>query len=349
MTLPVLAEVVAVGARTPIGLDACQTGMLFRAGFASMSYAPLAPEGGDITICQQSAIAADCVGRERLATLAVPALDEVLAQLADIDRGASVQLLLALDPIDEARAQDAEAVAGALHAACQRRFPSATLELVARGEAGPCVALPKALAALASGEVQLIIMGGVHSDYDPTIIARLIAGERLYDDNNLDAVIPGESAAFVALTSPAFASRQKLQPMARLCGSASGMEAARFDNDVPASLARGTTATLRQATQALEESGERAGWVLSDLGFEAWRMREWQSAFVRITNVLGAPYRIDCPAQRIGTMGAAALPLFVTLAAEAFRGGYAPSPLALAFAGSEAGERGALLLSAPAR
>ena len=74
------------------------------------------------------------------------------------------------------------------------------------------------------------------------------------------------------------------------------------------------------------------------------RVQEWQSVFVRAQSVLGRPYHIDSPAQRIGYLGAAALPLFVAMAATAWRHGYAPSPIALAVAGNDGGARAALAL-----
>jgi 3-oxoacyl-[acyl-carrier-protein] synthase-1 len=49
----------------------------------------------------------------------------------------------------------------------------------------------------------------------------------------------------------------------------------------------------------------------------------------------------------MGHLGAAAMPLHVILAAEAFRRGFAPHPYAVSIAGSDGGERAALLLSAP--
>ena len=51
--------------------------------------------------------------------------------------------------------------------------------------------------------------------------------------------------------------------------------------------------------------------MLTDLTFEMWRQKEWQSAFVRNQEILGRPYYIDSPGQRIGYLGAAAMPLFV--------------------------------------
>jgi 3-oxoacyl-[acyl-carrier-protein] synthase-1 len=91
----------------------------------------------------------------------------------------------------------------------------------------------------------------------------------------------------------------------------------------------------------------RAGWLLSDLTFEDWRAREWQAVYVRAAHVLGPPHCIDNPAQRLGHLGVAALPLSLVLVAEANRHGHAPSPLALTMASSDDGARTAMLLAAP--
>ena len=85
--------------------------------------------------------------------------------------------------------------------------------------------------------------------------------------------------------------------------------------------------------------------MLTDLTGEMRRLHEWQSAFVRAQKVLGRPYMIDSPAQRIGYLGAVALPLSVVLAATAWEYGYAPSPIAIATAGNDGGERAALALA----
>jgi len=345
--LPTLAVVVGVGARTPLGLDAQQTGMLLRTGFAAMDQAALGPEGEPITIAHQPAIADDLRGIERAIALSQPALDEALATVAEpLGSGTRVKLIVNLDPAVALDEEGAGRLAAALHRSCRSALSDTTLTMGARGEAGAGFALAEALAELDKGELDAIILGGIHTDYDEQAIARLADKGRLYDHENLDSIIPGEAAAFVALTSERRASRTNLPIQARLCTLATAMEAARLDNDVPAALARGATKAMQDATLPLEEQEIQAGWVLSDLSFELWRMREWQSVLVRANSILGPPYRIDTPAHRLGALGAAALPLCLTLAAEGFRADYAPSPIALIMASSEAGERAAMVVTA---
>ena len=338
--LPALAAVVAVGARTPLGLEACQTGFLFRAGFATMEPTDVGLEGGEITACRQTVLAEDRFGVERAVALATPALDEALGALGTSEP-LRAKLILSLD---RRREGDAEALADQLFARCRARLASCKLMLIHGGEAGPCHALPAALSSLAAGEIDVVLLGGVHSDIDPLAIATLAEEGRLYDHDNLDSVIPGESAAFVALAAAATARRLGIQPRAWLCGLGAGIEPARRDNDLVTGPARAFTAALRQASAPLEERDLRAGWLLTTMGLEAWNLPEWQALHVRASNVLGPPHRYDSPAQRIGTVGGAAAPLFITLVAEGFARGYAPSPLALLLLASDSGERGALVL-----
>ena len=127
--------------------------------------------------------------------------------------------------------------------------------------------------------------------------------------------------------------------------TAGGVERARPDNDEPAFEALGLTAAVRAATEPLVKSGQTAGWMITDLTSEMRRLYEWESVWVRAQKVLGNPYIIESPAQRIGYLGAAAMPLMVAMAATAWEHGYAPSPRALCTAGNDGGERAALCLA----
>ena len=69
---------------------------------------------------------------------------------------------------------------------------------------------------------------------------------------------------------------------------------------------------------------------------------------MRATRVLGLPYRVDCPSQRMGALGAAHVPVGLGLGAEGWRLGCAPSAVALLLAASASGERGAVVVAAPA-
>ncbi|MDC3956954.1 hypothetical protein KEG38_24045 [Polyangium jinanense] len=333
---------VKVGARTPIGLDARQTGFLLRAGFPAMAEAPLADSAGEaITMGFVPTIDPRIVGPERLALLAQPAFEEVASTLGNTKTQVHITL-------DEGYAE-ARAAARELAALVRRVLPASTLEVAPRGEAALGALLPEALRALVSRETDAVVLGGVHSDYDIDAIRALEAGGRLFSPDNLDARIPGEAAAFFVLMRDPDARRRGLSPLARVLGVGSGRERARPDNEAPAYEAFGLTTAVQQAAEPLVRSGAKAGWMLTDLTGEMRRLGEWQAAFVRAQDALAEPYYIDSSAQRIGYLGAAAMPLFVAVAVTAWEHEYAPSPVAMAIAGSDGGERAAVVLSSAKR
>lgn len=334
--------IVKVGARTPIGLNARQTGFLLRTGFPAMGEAPLANAAGEaITMGFVSTLDPRLVGPERLARLAASAFEEAALPIGD----ARTLVHIALDE----EYAEGRAIAQQLTAVIKRVLPAAEVEIVPRGEAALGALLPEALRALSSRGAEAVILGGVHSDYDPAVIAALEERGRLFSPENLDARIPGEAAAFFVLMRDADAGRRGLAPLARVLGVGAGRERVGPEEEGPAYEAFGLTSAVRQAAEPLAKSGQRAGWMLSDLTGEMRRGREWQAAFVRAQDVLGSPYYIDSPAQRIGYLGAAALPLFVAMAATAWEYGYAPSPVALATAGGDGVERAAVVLSSAKR
>lgn len=340
------ALVAAVGARTALGLTATQTALLLRTGVTALGAAPLVDGAGQqVTMGFDATQDPYLVGPERAARLASFALRDALTPLGPAVQGLSAQLLLCLDEGGGARAPDAALLAARVHAAARDLLPGAALEISARGAAGPAHALPKALEALEARRVDAVLLGGVHSDYDPLRIAALDEAGRLFSAERLDGLIPGEAAAFALLVRDDVARRADLPGRARVRDLGAGMERARPDNDETPYEAYGLTTAIRAASDEAQKAGLRVGWSISDLSFELWRIKEWQAVITRTHAVWGEPQVMEAPAQRLGNLGAAAMPLGIALAAEAWRRGHAPAPLAMVFAGSDSGERGAILLS----
>ncbi len=333
------AVVVQVGARTAVGLNAQQTGFLLRTGLPAMAEAPLADASGEaITMAFLPTLDPLLVGPERLVALAQGPFQEATQALLETE---PVAVYLAIDE----GCLEPELAAKLLKTMVHALLPIAEVRVDARGEAALGALLAAAMASLQLRQVRAVVLGGVHSDYDPRAIAALEAKGLLFSRENLDARIPGEAAAFFVLMRPEEAARLGLAPLARVDGVGHGKERATPDNEVPAYEAQGLTSAVRDATAATAEAGKKIGWMWTDLTGEMRRLNEWQSVFVRSQNVLGDPYVVDSPAQRIGYLGAAALPLFVAAAATAWKHGYAPSESALGIAGTDAGERAALVLS----
>jgi 3-oxoacyl-[acyl-carrier-protein] synthase-1 len=330
--------IVKVGAKTPLGLSALQTGFLLRAGFPALGEAPLANASGEaITMGWVPTIDPRLTSSERLAELAEAPFMEAIEPVRD----ATVEIYIALDEACE----DVAAASWLLKAMVTRALPGAKAVTVeARGEAAPAVFLPMGIRALEARQADVVVIGGVHSDYDPRAIQALEAGGRLFSRENLDARIPGEAAAFFALMRRSDAARRGLSPLARVLGVGKGRESARPDNDEPAFAAFGLTAAVREATGSLARDGKTAGWFLTDMTGEVRRINEWQATFARVQEVLGRPYWIESPAHRIGYLGAAAMPLFAAIAATAWEHGYAPASVALSTAGTDGGDRAALVL-----
>jgi 3-oxoacyl-[acyl-carrier-protein] synthase-1 len=342
------AVVVAVGARSPLGLDAVSTAFLYRAGSIVMQQGPLCdPDGEPVALCALATLDPTAVGLGRAERLAVPALEEALEALGPGARAFRAKLFLCFD---EHLGGDEIAAAGELAGKLGRRAESllGSVEVATstRGAAALGFALDDLVDDLERGRADVAVVGGIHTDYEPERIAALARAGRLLADGNLEALVPGEAAAFAVLARPATARAHGLVPLAELHAAATAFEKARPDNDEPAFEALALTSVLRKIGDALDD-GLGAGWILSDLQFEPMRLYEMQSAFTRTRRSWCEPHQWDGPAQRLGWLGAAAMPMHLVLAAEAFRRGWAPHPVAVSLAGSDDGERAAVLLSAP--
>lgn len=341
-----LGWVLGHGARTPIGLDVTQTGFMLRTGIPVVGGAPLAGPGGDeLTMAFDPTLDPYTVGEERCAELAASALREAVRPLGSQVRTLKVEVILSLEePHGEAVASGL--LGSRLKLTLRDQIGDPPVEVAMRGGAGPLPALASALGRLERHQIDLVIFGGVLSDYDPVRVAYLDALSRIYSPKNLDALIPGESAAFVAIGRRELASRLGLSPLGRIHGLGTGFSEATAENARSAYASKGLAESVRDAARDLPEE-MRVGWTLCDHTFELRRIYEWQNMLTRARQVFGAPHVTDAPAQRLGHVGAAALPLFVALACEGFVRGYAPHPLAMCFAGSDSGERAAIMVGSP--
>ncbi len=341
--------IVAAGAITPVGLRAVETAFAWRASMAAMREAPLVDDDGEpITMCFLPTLAPLLTGAERVLELASSALAEAAEDLGPAARTARARVVLVADEdlgVKTAPGRSPAAwLASELAARARSLFADVSVDVVARGPAGAGRVLPDLEGALATGSIDIALLGGAHSDYDPRRIAELAGAGRLFRSDRLDALIPGEAAAFVALVRPDVARRLRLAERTRIVAVASAQEQARPDNDASAFAALGLTAALRAALASLGDEEARVGWMLTDLSFETFRHFELQAATLRTQSFFCDPQRVDSPAQRMGHLGAAAMPLHLVLASEAFRRGFAPHPRALSIAGSDGGERAVMLL-----
>jgi 3-oxoacyl-[acyl-carrier-protein] synthase-1 len=351
--LNTLAAAVGVGARTSVGLTARHTAFLLRAGVAGFHEASILDVNDElVTIGSVPTLPPLSVGVDRVRALAEAAMDEAVGELGDVLTGFRVRIILGLDePLGRkvGTATPAEGVAWALRDHLAKRAPNVVVETIARGEASPGLRLAAACEELAARKVDLVLLGGAHSDYDPDAIRQLSSEGKLFGSANINGIIPGESAAFVALTTATLARQHELPVRARLHSIGSGFEKARPDNDEAAFDAMGLTLAVRAAAKSVEAEKVAIGWMLTDMTAEVHRVNEWQAVYARSQRFMCEPQCIDSHAHKLGRMGAAALPLHVAIAAVAWRHGFAPHAVALSMVGSDSGERVATIWSGESR
>lgn len=353
MNAPVM--ITHVGAVTSMGLSALETAFVYRAQGNGLRLSALVdPETGEaLLVGGVPTLEPTLVGAERAVELGKLALDDLWADGASALSGRRLQLWLCLDEWlterDEQGAVPSVEVSRLLRIHARSRFgEQLQIHVCAMGAASPGRILDDALAELERGECDALILGGVHTDQCPARIARLSRQRRLYSPENSDGVLPGEGAGFVTLLTPTGARRLGVNVRAQLVALGTGHDKARPDNHESAFEAAGLTLAVRRATESQRAQGLRSGWQFNDLGCEGYRASEWISVMTRTQAIWEEPQVAEAPAQRLGNLGAATVPVQLALATEAWRRGYAPHPRVLCLAGSDDGFRVALRVEASA-
>jgi 3-oxoacyl-[acyl-carrier-protein] synthase-1 len=332
-----------------MGLSAMETAFVYRAQGTGLRLSALTdPESGEaLLVGGIPTLEPTLVGAERVVEIGKLALDDLWADGASALAGRRLRLWLCLDEWlaepDEQGVVPSANVSRLLRSHARARFGEhLDVRVSTLGAASPGRILEDALAELERGECDALILGGVHSDQCPARIARLSSQKRLYAGENMDGVLPGEGAGFVTLLVPSGARRAGVGARAQLVALGLGHDKALPDNHESAFEAAGLTLAVRLATEALRAQKQRIGWQFNDLGCENYRLSEWICVMTRTQALWEEPQVSESPAQRLGNLGAATIPVQLALAMEAWRRGYAPHQRLLCLAGSDDGARAAL-------
>ncbi|MGC4070565.1 MAG: beta-ketoacyl synthase N-terminal-like domain-containing protein [Polyangiaceae bacterium] len=346
-----LAVIAGIGAQTPLGLSARETAFMYRTGLPAMREAPLKNEEGEATtFCTVNTLNVHALAAERALTLGIEALHECTQAQREALGAMRLNVFCCVDEymarVVEEGATLAQTLANEVKAELRRWFGKRLdVTLHAAGAGGFGALLPSALEQLQQGETDAVLIGGLHSDYHPQRIAGLIESGRLFSREHLDAVLPGEGAALVLLTTFYLARQMKWPVYGSIHAIGAAFERATPDNDEGAYEAAGMTVALRSAMQEARSEQCDVGWQLQDIGFEGHRIAEWQTISLRTHDYWCEPNRSDSLPQRMGHLGGATLPVQLVIAAEAWLRGWAPHERVVCLSGSDSGARTALLAS----
>lgn len=334
-------HVVSLGASTPLGRCAWSSAAAVRAGISGFHEHPYMIDSAGEPM--RAAIAPwldiGLTGAGRFEALLLPALDQVLAALED--RPLKIALALALPAPRPGLPGDLQTTLmsriGQKYAAT---FCSAAAFPV--GHAAGLIALEAACQKLVKGQFDACIVAGVDSYIEPQTLEWLEACDQLHGAgplNNAWGFIPGEAAGALLLMRSEIVQRLQLESLARVFSVGSGFEPKRIKTDT-ACIGEGLTQAFRCALASLPE-GARVTDVYCDMNGEPYRADEYGFTCLRTQEAFEAAADFIAPADCWGDVCAASGPLHLGLATIAGAKGYAKGTLALVWASSESGERGA--------
>lgn len=348
------AVVTALGACSPVGLNAEQTAFGIRNGhLAPRRTRFVDPYGDAVGMSILTGISDDLVGKARMIELATAALEECIGSSgaageggARESKGKTVVLLGCPSPrrgfeSDDGRDILASVVRASNVDACPERSTA-----FAVGHASFALALARAGEILAAGEPGPVFVGAVDTHYDESAVAHFGEQDRILSHRTTSGFLPAEGAAFLALRSSTGSGAVRA-PRAPDFGQVTWAGSALEETVTlgKPNLARALTELHELAAKSRGIHAEEAfGWYLRTVNREQHRAREDRFVGTRLGKLLDDTV-LDELAARIGDAGAASGALLGVYVAYGFASGYAPASSAVVSLASEGPERGLFIMT----
>ncbi len=210
------------------------------------------------------------------------------------------------------------------------------------GRAAGLAAIDLAMASLASGQHEFVLVGGVDCLVDLYVLGTLDLEGRIRNEVTSDGFSPAEGAALLLLARADTARSQGLAPLAMLTAVARGHEEGHVYSEAPY-LGEGLAATFAQllATPPAQPIGS----VFCSFNGERYWAREFGVARLRQAQAFDPEHQMEHPAECFGDLGSAHGAALAALAAHGVAHGYRRAP-SLVYASSDRGERAAAIVDA---
>lgn len=340
MNMAVTPRILALGARSPLGLSALQVAMCARA----QKLEPRSTEFMDrknyrIGAARSVALSDELHGFDRFVALGAPALREASERLP-----VRAPLVLALP--DRERPDQSARFEGELIAALAKvsgvAIDHAGSTTVRANNAGFGIALEEAKARLTAG-APAVLVGAIDSYFDPSVLSWLDEDLRLHSQHSESGIVPSEGAAFFLLTrpdlKPGTLGQRAPKPIATIPFVGSAHEETVVKGEPNLAVAMTTL-----ARSAIAASKSPIAWIITDVNGERHRVREASLVELRILGDVAITGQNEAFARDLGDVGAATGALHLAVALARLRAGATPSKSALFMNYAEGPERVAFLM-----
>jgi 3-oxoacyl-[acyl-carrier-protein] synthase I len=338
-------QIVAIAARTPVGLAAESSAAAIRAGVSRLTLQPASRDSRNepIRAARDARLDPALLGAFRVEQLASLALAELLGKLGSSSHEAVLGVAFA-EPRPGVAPDHAETTLRALQRRAQLTLPMLRTMALPAGHAGALAGIAQAARAIAEGSPALFLIGGVDSYFAEGTLQWLEQEGRLRISGRAGGFAPGEAAGFVALASEATRRALDLPSLARVLGAAEALEARGFDDDV-GPLGEGIARAVRAASRCLELPAQRIGDIYLDLNGERMRNDDWSCAALRAPELFEDATAYTTGVAECGDVGAASGALSAVLAVEGLRRAARTARPSLVCGSSWTGLRAACLLA----
>jgi 3-oxoacyl-[acyl-carrier-protein] synthase I len=339
-------HIVAVGARTPLGLTAEGSAAAVRAGISQLKEHPFIVDrmAEPVRMARDNRLDPKVPHSERLIEMAATALDEICGKLElKSSSFGRIPLLLALP--EERPGWTREHSQAVIRGLSGKPIPLEfqPIEALLLGHAAGLIALEAACAWIQAGQAELCVIAGVDSYLELETLEWLDQNRQLATSYHRGAFFPGEGAGAFLVASESAVRRYGLDSLAVVRGTGVAIEDRPIRTDTVC-LGEGLTESVRMAVAPLRLRQESVEGIICDINGERYRSEEWGFALLRLPEALADPTGYDLPASCWGDVGAASAPLFVMLAVTAGRRGWAKGDRYLIWNSSEGGQRAAVVL-----
>ena len=339
-------HIVALGARTPVGLTAESSAAAVRGRISRIREHPFMVDirGELVRVARDELLDPLLPTSGRQFELARSALEQVVLKIQAPKGKLAGQFPLLLGMTQDRYAwADSQAKQLIQQLAGEPSFglDGWNIQPIREGHASALEAMRHAYHGITHGQYPLCVVGGVDSLVDAHTLVWLDGQGRLAADTVRSGFPPGEGASFIALASNSARVYLGLPSLAIVRGAASNIEL-KLRNAAEVCLGEGLTGAIANAVAQLTP-GRIVDQIFCDINGERYRTEEWGFALLRNQEHFRTTSYTTAVAEW-GDVGAASGALLTTLAVQGWARGYAQGTLSLIWASSDGGLRSAVVL-----
>ncbi|MCP4296103.1 MAG: hypothetical protein GY786_10890 [Proteobacteria bacterium] len=275
--------------------------------------------------------------------LAEQALEEILAYIDELK--VKIKLIPVILGLPEERPGVSEALGKSLteylHEPFEKVGTSAEFELLHEGHISTISALSRAKELLKEND--FCIVGGVDSYVDKSTLEWLDKEKkRTLSSERVDGFIPGHGAGFCLLGSGESVEKYNLEAEAKILSFATSEEEMDYDSGENSS-GKGLIEAVEQTLTVLEEN-RKVDQIFSSMNGESYHAQEYAGIALKFGSRISDITDFIAPYQAWGDIGAAIVPVLISLMIEAGKDEYGKGPVNLITASSLSKARGSALL-----